>query len=104
MYCSVQVNEMKFMDLLYKKYANPFSLLDGYIQTGRFREFVVFFTKQKREDDRWEFFLHKVYDMTFKDFKEQIKVNSETQNMTAKTIETTINDSLNILGNFTPTE
>lgn len=96
------------MDLLYQRYASPFSFMDGMIQTGRFSEFVDEFIKthNKEKEDKldWEFFLHKVYDMTFKDFKEQIKVNSETQNMTAKTIETTINDSLNILGNFTPTK
>lgn len=96
------------MDLLSKRYANPCFFMDGMIETGRFREFVDEFIKtynQEKEDKLdWEYFLHKVYDMTFKDFKEHIKINSETQNMTAKNIETTINDSLNILGNFTPTK
>ena len=96
------------MDLLFKRYASPFLFMDGYILTGRFSEFVSEFIKtnnQEKEDKfDWEFFLHKVQDMTFKEFKEHIKINSETQNMTAKNIETTINDSLNILGNFTPTE
>ena len=96
------------MDLLYQRYASPFLFMDGYIETGRFCEFVDEFiktyNKEKEEKLDWEYFLHKVYDMTYQEFKEHIKINSETQNMTARTIETTINDSLNILGNFNPTE
>ena len=94
------------MDLLFKRYASPFSFIDGMIQTGRFYEFVVEFIKknnQEKEDKfDWEFFLHKVYDITYKEFKEHIKTNIETQNMSAKTIETTVKDSLKILGNFKP--
>ena len=96
------------MDLLYQRYASPFLFMDGMIETGRFSEFVDEFiktyNKEKEEKLDWEYFLHKVYDMTFKEFKDHIKVNSETQNMTVRTIETTINDSLKILGNFKPTE
>ena len=96
------------MDLLYQRYASPFSFMDEMINTSRFCEFVDNFvsTYNKEREDKldWEYFLHKVYDMTFKDFKEHIKINSETQNMTKKNIETTITDSLNILGNFNPTE
>ena len=95
------------MDLLSSRYANPCFFMDGMIQTGRFSEFVDEFikTNNREKEDKfdWEFFLHKVQDMTFKEFKDHIKINSETQNMSAKNIETTINDSLNILGNFTPT-
>lgn len=96
------------MDLLYQRYASPFSFMDGMIETSRFSEFVDEFIKtnnqEKEEKFDWEYFLHKVYDMTYKEFKEHIKINSETQNMTVKNIETTINDSLNILGNFNPIE
>ena len=96
------------MDLLYQRYADPFSFMNGMIDTGRFSEFVDEFLKtyNKEKEDKldWEYFLHKVYDMTFKDFKDQIKVNSETQQMSVRTIETTVNDSLNILNNFTPKE
>lgn len=96
------------MDLLYQRYASPFSFMDRMIDTGRFAEFVDEFiktyNKEKEDDLDWEYFLHKVYDMTFKEFKEQIKVNSETQNMSVKNIETTVNNSLDILNNFTPKE
>ena len=96
------------MDLLSGRYANPCFFMDGMIQTGRFSEFVDEFirtyNKEKEEKLDWEYFLHKVYDMTFKEFKEHIKINSETQNMSVKNIETTINNSLNILGNFKPKE
>ena len=93
---------MKFMDLLYKKYANPFSLLDGYIQTGRFREFVVFFTKQKREDDRWEFFLHKVWHQSYDEFCNEQQLTQELRTMSESTMEATVKESMAILGNFNP--
>ena len=95
------------MDLLYQRYASPFSFIDGYIQTGRFNEFVVELLKtvRKEKEDRWqwEFFLHKVWDdITFEDFKKDIETNTNNQNMTAKTIETTVTESMDILKNFTP--
>ena len=94
------------MDRLFKRYADPFSFIDGMIQTGRFLEFVrSFFEKVHEEDDEktlWEFYLHKVWDGTFADFKKEIKTNQDNQQMSEETMETTIKDSMNILKNFRP--
>lgn len=96
------------MDLLYQRYASPFSFIDGMIETGRFSEFVDNFVdtsnQEKQEKYNWEFFLHKVFDKSYTEFEESIKVNAETQNMPIETIETTIQDSMNILNNFKPKE
>lgn len=96
------------MDLLYQRYASPFSFMDGMIEIGKFSEFVdniVDISNQEKEDKyNWEFFLHKVFDKSYTDFEESIKVNEETQNMPIEAIETTIQDSMNILNNFKPKE
>lgn len=90
------------MDLLFKRYADPFSLIDGYIQTSRFNEFIDMFCKQKMEDDRWEFFLHKVYDKTYTEFCESLQVSQDLQKMSDNDLEAVVKNSMNILGNFIP--
>ena len=91
------------MDLLFKKYASPFSLLDGYIQTSRMCEFLQAFVEQKTEDDRWEYFLHKVWDnRSFTEFCQSLQTSQDLQEMSEEDIETTIKKSMNILGNFNP--
>lgn len=94
------------MDLLFKRYANPFPFMDGMIRTGRFREFVVDFLKtvgKEREDQLdWEFFLHKVWEGSFKDFKEDIETNKRNSAMSELAMETTIKESMKILKNFNP--
>ena len=94
------------MDLLSKRYANPCFFMEGMIQTERFSEFVSDFIKtinQEKEDETdWEFFLHKVWEGSFKDFKDGINTNKENQNMSKRTIETTVQNSMDILNNFSP--
>lgn len=94
------------MDLLYQRYASPYLFLDGMIQTGRFDSFVDDFIdivlKEKEEKVNWEFFLHKVYEGTFAEFTEQLKIDKENANMSARTIETTVQHSMDILNSFNP--
>lgn len=92
------------MDLLFKRYADPFTLMNGYIQTSRLCEFITAITKQKKEDDQWEFFLHKVWDKTYSEFCEALQTSQDMQEMSDDDIETTIKKSMNILGNFNPNE
>jgi hypothetical protein len=94
------------MDLLFKRYANPIPFVDGMIQTGRFQEFVVDLIKtvNKEKEDQldWEFFLHKVWEGSFKDFKDDVDINKQNQAMSDQTVETTIKESMKILKNFNP--
>ena len=90
------------MDLLFKRYADPFSLLDGCIQTSRLCEFVHMFVEQKTEDDKWEYFLHKVWDKTYPEFCEALRTSQELQAMSEDDIEATYKKSMDILGNFNP--
>ena len=96
------------MDLLFKRYANPFSFVNEMIKSGRFQEFVVEFVntinKEKEEKQNWEFFLHKVWQGTYQDFTSDMENNKKDLTMTKQTIETTVNNSMNILNNFKPNE
>lgn len=86
------------MDLLFSKYASPFLLLDGMISTGRFEEFVFEFLKLESEEKEWEFYLHKVFDKTFADFKTSVEMRPQSK----ENLETTIRNSNSILQNFIP--
>lgn len=94
------------MDLLSKRYANPCFFMDGMIQMCKFCSFVENLVavdhKEKEEKTQWEFFLHKVFEGTFEDFKAEIQLRKELQNMSDDDFETTILHSMDILNNFNP--
>ena len=96
------------MDQLFKRYADPFPFIDGMIQTGRFSEFVSSFVEkvngEREEQTMWDFWLHKVWEGSFADFRNARENDKKNQQMSEKTMETTINDSMNILKNFNPTK
>lgn len=91
------------MDLLFSKYASPFLLLDQMIQTERLAEFVVEFMKSDNEQRAWDFYLHKIFDKSFDEFKDSLSSSENVTPPEAK-VETTVKDSKNILSNFIPTE
>lgn len=80
--------------------------MDGMIQSGRFTDFVVNFVKtiNKEQEDKhsWEFYLHKVFEGSYAEFREGMETDKQNQNMDKRTMETTVNESLSILQNFTP--
>ena len=94
------------MDLLFVRYADPFSFINGMIRTGRFREFVesLWNTDAREKHDReiWEFFLHRVFDKSLDGFKEELRIDAMNRNMSARTFETTIIESMNILQKLSP--
>lgn len=96
------------MDLLYQRYASPFSFIDGMLRSGGFTDFVYNFidttNKEKEDKYRWDIYLHRIFDKSYNEWLEEIKTDNDNQNMTAGTIETTVTDSLNILKNFNPKE
>lgn len=95
------------MDLLYQRYASPFSFIDGVIRSGSFTDFVFDFVKmvvdEREEKFRWEVWLHRVWDCSYEDFKKELENDKKNQQMSKSDFEATITDSLNILENFNPT-
>ena len=94
------------MDWLFKRYANPFPFMDGMISTGRFADFVDDFVatvvEEREEKTSWEFYLHKVFEGSFADFRDNMKNEKMHKEMSEQAIETAINHSMNILNNFNP--
>jgi hypothetical protein len=95
------------MDLLFKRYASPFSFIDGYMQSGRFDEFVVELVntvnEEKEDATRWDFYLHKVApEVSYQDFVAEIENNKQIQNMTEEEKAETVNEAMEILSNFNP--
>lgn len=48
------------MDLLFREYASPFSLLDELISVGRLNDFLDVFSQKQEEKTRWELYIHKL--------------------------------------------
>lgn len=94
------------MDLLFKRYASPFLLLDEFIKIGRFSQFVTELLNaentEKDEKALWEYYLVRVWDGSFNSFKEQLENERKNANMTETDIETIVNDSVKTLINFNP--
>ena len=91
------------MDLLFKRYASPFILIDNLILIGSSSsfvdDFINFINKEKEEQINWEFFLHKVFDKSWKKFCEEV-----SQPIDDKEIDlgATVKKSKDMLNNFTP--
>jgi len=94
------------MDQLFKRYADPFSFLNGYIQTSRLNwfldQFVSIVNEENQDKYRWEFYLHKVFGKSFDDWNAEIETTNKNQNMSKGDLEATINKAISILQNFTP--
>lgn len=87
------------MDLLFHRYASPFLLLDQLIPTGDLSDFISTIWEIREEEMQWQYFLSKVFDKSFEDFKETMKPQ---QGMTQKEIETTIKNSMSMMNTFIP--
>jgi len=90
------------MDSIFREYANPFSLLDVVIASGRFIEWIDQFLESHKEKIQWEHWLHKVFGQSWSDYVGETQVDQATMNMNRSQIETTIQDSYEIMNNFVP--
>lgn len=92
--------------MLFKRYASPFDLLNISISTNDFSNFIFDFVKavnkEREEQADWEFFLHKVYDSSFAEFKEELENNKKNRNMSKEKMRATVEESMNILNSFNP--
>lgn len=80
------------------------SLLEGMIRTKRFLEFVQELIQAHNEDIRektlWEFYLHKVFDESYQDFKDSLP--EEVSIPTDAELVETVSRSADILNGFDP--
>ena len=91
------------MDLLFKRYASPFVLLDNLIFTNSTSDFISDLIKTINEEQEkkelWDFFLHKVYDKSWKEFVDEINISKEQKEVD---LGATLTKSSEMLINFTP--
>lgn len=91
------------MDLLFNRYASPFSLLDHMIENGSLSDFIEYAWEANEEKNQWEFYLNKhSADQSFEEFKSSIKETAANQKMSKAVLETTVIDSMTLLENFIP--
>ena len=91
------------MDLRFKRYASPFVLLDNFIAMGSLSDFIddffKFINEEQQEDTKWQFFLHKVFGKSWKEFCEEIESVDKAKEID---LGATIKKSYNMLNNFAP--
>lgn len=93
--------------MLFQRYASPMVILDKMILTGRLFDFVCEFIQIRNEEledqTRWEFYLHKVFNMDFKDYLAQTAGTTGTdETMTTDALESTVKESMGIIADFCP--
>ena len=87
------------MDLVFHRYASPFLLLDQIIDADDLSEFVSMVWSVTEEEREWEYFLAKVFDKSFSDFKETVKPQ---QPISKRELEITVKESWNMMNTFIP--
>ena len=96
------------MDLLFKRYASPFLLLDTYIESNELFEFIETIYEREEEEKLWEIHLSTLAinlyagkAQSFNDFLKSSK-SPKSNRMTKEEIEVTLKDSMDILNSFKP--
>lgn len=89
------------MDLLFKRYTDPFLLINQMIMMSCFADFIFELLHKDDEDKLWDLYLHKVEtDKSFDEFKNDAYIQNEE--ITQEDLETTINYSTALLQDFNP--
>lgn len=99
------------MDLIFKRYADPYTLLDTMIDNQSFDEFVCTFVRLDDDDKLWDMYIHKCWEnISFNDFKARLYGTSGGGSQLVRSgtfesrgeLEATIRDSMSIIENFKP--
>lgn len=90
------------MDLLFKRYASPFLLVDQMLLTGNFADFVVKLVELDADEELWQFYLAKVEGQSFVDWKSSLN-SGQAKEMSDDEIKATVKSSFDILNGFEPT-
>ena len=94
------------MDLLAQRYASPFVVLDEFIRLKQLHEFLVQtltrIADEKVHDARWQFWLHKVFNMTFEEYVRKCEEPEQTAEIDFAEIGGIVSDSKAMLAGFVP--
>ena len=87
--------------MLYQRYGKPLELLQQMMEAGQLCEFIDEFIQIRNEElqdkSMWEYFLHKVYDKSFEEFRQQVKEPAAPEAMGKDRMVEIVKDSLDIL-------
>jgi hypothetical protein len=90
--------------MLFQRYANPMIILDKMIRAGRFTEFVQEVLRIRNQEmvdqARWEYWLHRVFEMSFQDYLATVDGTEEV--LSDDVMEATVKDSMGIINGFCP--
>lgn len=94
------------MDLLAKRYASPFLVLDEFIRLQQLHEFSMELLQsigeEKIQEARWEFYLHRVWDMSFEEYVAKCEKPASGNDMSDNEINDVVNASKTILEGYMP--
>ena len=89
------------MDLMFKRYSDPFSFIDAMLCYGSFSSSIDDVLKKIDDDTMWQFYLHKVFNKSFQDFLSENKAEKHTPISKAE-FDATIEMSQSILNGLDP--
>ncbi len=90
------------MDLLFKRYANPFAIMDEMLSVGKMTDFIIHLVRQEQEEMQWDVWLHKIEGLGFEEYKAKLAEKNKSYAMSTKQVDATINKSKGILKRFKP--
>jgi hypothetical protein len=95
------------MDLLFKRYSSPYTIIEEVLKCGRFSEFATEFLKIHNEEveneTMWDWYLHHTFlDKTFEDFKKLLGVSKKPEPQERIDFGATFNNSMTMLEGFVP--
>ena len=93
------------MDLLSQRYADPYLILNDFIRLGQLHEFsqeiMKTISEEKINEIRWDYYLHKVWDMNFEEYVASCDGSKkQDETMQAEDAVNIIKDSNRILEEF----
>lgn len=91
------------MDLIFKRYSDPFTFLDSMLCYGSFSISVGKVIEYDETDKLWELYLNKIFNMSFDDFVKANRIDDKKP-ITKTEFDTTIAMSQSILDDLDPIE
>ena len=92
------------MDLVFREYSSPFSLLDEIISNGMLNDWIYRFLKSHKESLQWEVWINKIHEQSWADYLAESEVNEDLVNASwgDTEIKATISDNFEMMQNFKP--
>lgn len=81
-------------------------IMNQMIHAGRFTEFIREVLKIRNQEmldkARWEFWLHRVFDMSFDEYIAKLDGTATDEVLPDEVLEATVQDSMGIINSFCP--